>query len=178
MGCQISLLDNISRHSTIRQMRMWGKARYSLRGPKGAEMEWNAAQKQIQSRIKVVTDLNSERSTFRFVKSIDSAIRSGLYGYRDERGFTVSIANGNAIHIPWGLLRECLVQLSSHSGYSGTSFRTQFPKQAQDQQEEPAPIFCGCPFVQKSMENCCNYSSPLIHPSTSARFGEFGIKFR
>lgn len=95
-------------------------------------MEWNGAQQQIQSCIKVGSDLNSARSTFRFVKSTDSVISNRSYGYRGERGFIVSIGRTVTIQIPWSLLRECFTALSTPSGYSGAFFRKQFPKQARD----------------------------------------------
>jgi len=95
-------------------------------------MDWNEAQGKIQTNIKVNTDLNSAHSTYRFVKSVDSVINSKRYGYHDGRGFVVSIGTSNDIKIPWSMLRECFIQLSSSSGYDSVFFNERFPLQAQD----------------------------------------------
>ena len=95
-------------------------------------MDWNEAQDKVQTNIKVSTDLNSANSTYRFVKSVDSVINSKRYGYDGERGFVVAIGKSNDIKIPWRMLRECFIQLSSSSGYDSVFLNEHFPLQAHD----------------------------------------------
>lgn len=93
-------------------------------------MEWSDAKQIIQLKIKEGTNVNSESSTFRFVKSVDSLIESKSYGYRNQTGFVIQIGTNNKINIPWCVLQECFQMLQCADGYSGISFRKRFPLQA------------------------------------------------
>jgi hypothetical protein len=95
-------------------------------------MDWSEAESKIRTMIKVGTDLNTAKSTYRFVKAIDSVTNSERYGYHNERGCVVSIGEFNDIRITWGLLRECFSQFNSPRGYDRVSFTQRFPLQSQD----------------------------------------------
>ena len=95
-------------------------------------MEWNHAQQSIKEALKVGTDLNTPGSQYRFVKKVDVPINSKGYGYNGETGFVVSIgkASSSVVKIPWSMLKASFWQAQSPAGYSGTSFRQLYPKQA------------------------------------------------
>ena len=95
-------------------------------------MDWKHAQRQIRAKVKVSTDVNTPRSSYRIIKSVDSEINSSRYGYRGENGFVVSIGQSSNIDIPWSMLNECFAQLNSRDGYDGKFLRKRFPLQASD----------------------------------------------
>ena len=95
-------------------------------------MDWEDAQDKIKAYIKVDTDLNTPSSSRRVVESVASPIYSKRYGYRNESGFVVPIGQSAKLKIPWSILKKCFSQLNSSEGYSGASFRKQFPLQAKD----------------------------------------------
>jgi hypothetical protein len=95
-------------------------------------MHWKHAQHEISTRVKIGTNVNTPRSTYRFIQSVDSAINSARYEYRGEQGFVVSIGQSSYIDIPWNMLSECFTQLAGPDGYDGKFFRRRFPLQAND----------------------------------------------
>lgn len=95
-------------------------------------MNWDDAEKAIRSSMRIGTDLNSPNSTHRFVKKVDVPIDSQAYGYRNERGYVVTIGSSPSatISIPWSMLKACFLEAQSQEGYSGVTFRRLYPKQA------------------------------------------------
>lgn len=81
-------------------------------------MDWNEAKDKIQTNIQVDTCVNSDKSTYRKVKSVDK-----------EQGFVIFIGKGkySYVKIPWSILEECFRQLSSPSGFNRASFKKAFP---------------------------------------------------
>jgi hypothetical protein len=95
-------------------------------------MDWNEAQTIIRATILPGTNVNTPDSTQRFVLAIDAPMHSSRYGYRDERGVTVSIGRSAKLNVPWTMLKECFAQLSESAGYDGAFFRSRYPLQAKD----------------------------------------------
>ena len=95
-------------------------------------MDWKHAQRQIRTRIRVGTDVNTPRSTYRFIKAVDSDINNQRYGYHAEEGFVVPIGQSTNLRIPWSILSECFVQLNGPNGYDGEFFEKRFPLQDED----------------------------------------------
>jgi hypothetical protein len=95
-------------------------------------MEWWEAQELIEEKIKIGTDLNTDKSTYRVVNSIGNIRDSQRYGYGSEKGFIVQIGKSKRISIPWKMLAKCFLPLSSDKEYDGDYFRRYFPLQATD----------------------------------------------
>jgi len=95
-------------------------------------MNWKEAQRLIKVHVKIGSDLNTQRSNYRFVEGVESPISSARYGYDNETGFVVSIGQSNKIKIPWSMLEECFHQLGSPNGYGNDLFRERFPLQHKD----------------------------------------------
>ena len=95
-------------------------------------MDWSNAQIKIRMSVKPGTDLNTLRSTYRYVLSSDATIQSVRYEYENESGFIVPTGKVKRISIPWSMLKDCFVQLHSPQGYDGEYFRERYPLQAQD----------------------------------------------
>lgn len=95
-------------------------------------MDWPSAQAKIRETIRLNTDLNTTRSTYRRVWSTSATIESTRYGYKSESGLVVSIGKANKVGIPWSMLKECFAQLHNPQGYDGKYFREHYPLQAQD----------------------------------------------
>ncbi len=93
-------------------------------------MDWSQAQAIIIANIKIGSHINTPHSTYRFVRAVDSIISSRSYGYRDERGFIISMGQSVNIKIPWSMLEECFSALNTPDGYDGAFFRKRFPLQA------------------------------------------------
>ena len=95
-------------------------------------MTWSRAKSQIAARIQVGTDLNTVKSSNRFVVNLRNDISSKRYGYNNEDGFGVRIGSTSSISIPFSMLKACYGALSNRTGYDGTFFRANFSKQATD----------------------------------------------
>lgn len=95
-------------------------------------MDWHQAQARIREKIKIGTDVNTPKSSYRFVTAVDSPINSSRYGYYNEYGFIIPIGQSNTVKIPWSMLKECFAALNSLNGYDGTFFKMRFPLQAKD----------------------------------------------
>lgn len=95
-------------------------------------MDWFQAKSKIESLVKIGVDLNTSRSTYRFVKATDTVINSSRYGYKGEKGFVVSIGKSVDIKVPWSILKKCFSAIKSPDGYNGNFFREHFPLQAKD----------------------------------------------
>jgi len=97
-------------------------------------MDWKIAEQKIKKNIKVGTDLNTKRSTRRYVESANAVFDSVRYGYDGEEGFIVRIGtnDGSVVKIPWSMLESCFGALKTKPGYNGDYFRKKFPKQAED----------------------------------------------
>ena len=93
-------------------------------------MDWPNAQAKIRGSVKPGTDLNTLNSTYRYVLSTDATIQNVRYRYKNESGFTVAIGKASRISIPWGMLKDCLVQLHSPQVYDGKYFRERYLFQA------------------------------------------------
>lgn len=97
-------------------------------------MNWETAKQKIKTNIKVGTDLNTKRSSKRFVESANAVFDSARYGYNGEEGFIVRIgtSESSVVKIPWSMLGSCFEASKTKSGYNGDYFRKKFPKQAED----------------------------------------------
>ena len=95
-------------------------------------MNWPKAMKQIKATIRVGTDLNTDRSSYRFVVAVGRLGASARYRYRGDKGFVVQIGTNSVISIPWRMLQLCFAALECGRGYDGTFFRSYFPLQASD----------------------------------------------
>jgi len=95
-------------------------------------MDWDQAKDIIRKKVIVGTDLNTRKSSYRFVISVDSAISSDRYGYSNEIGYRVRIGKSQVIPVPWGMLEKCFRALYSESGYNSRFFCENFPTQADD----------------------------------------------
>jgi hypothetical protein len=95
-------------------------------------MDWDKAQMMIRESIQPGTDLNTDRSNYRYVTSTNAKVHSSRYHYQNEYGFVIAIGRASEIMIPWSMLKECFHQLASPRGYDGDSFRSRFPMQAHD----------------------------------------------
>jgi hypothetical protein len=95
-------------------------------------MDWQQAQAAVRKSILRGTDVNTPRSSFRFVEELEVPLFSKSYGYRGEAGFVVRVgkARSSVVSIPWSMLRSCFEAASSPRGYDGDVFRHLFPKQA------------------------------------------------
>ena len=69
-------------------------------------MDWPEAKKQIEKKIQVGTDVNSERRTLRKILRTNYPCYSLRYGYNGEKGFLVSIGKENNLEIPWSMLEN------------------------------------------------------------------------
>lgn len=96
------------------------------------DMDWPEAKEQIEKKIQVGTDVNSERSTLRKIRTTNYACYSSRYGYNGEKGFLVQIGKKNNLRIPWSMLKNCFIALKSLEGYNGSYFRKKYPLQAKD----------------------------------------------
>jgi len=95
-------------------------------------MEWKEARELIEGKIIEGTDLNTDKSTHRFVTSVGDIRDSKRYQYRSEKGFVVKIGKSDHISIPWKMLEKCFSPISSGKGYDGNYFREFFCKQRKD----------------------------------------------
>ncbi len=95
-------------------------------------MEWDEAKHRITKSVRMETDLNTEKSSYRKIEHIGRLRDSNRYGYSGVSGFEVRIGEDATISIPWTMLRKCFRCLQDPSGYDGSSFRSLFPKQAKD----------------------------------------------
>jgi len=93
-------------------------------------MEWTQARAIIASKIKVGTDVNTARSTYRFVRKTNAAMCR--YGYNNELGFIVPVGKTACVGIPWSMLETCFQGLAGATGYGGSWFRQHFALQAKD----------------------------------------------
>ena len=83
-------------------------------------MEWNKARKMIQSGIKVGTDVNTKKSTYRCVKSIN-----------DQR-IKIPCGKRGMMIIKWKMLEMCFQDLKGNNGFECHSFKKKFPKEAKN----------------------------------------------
>lgn len=90
-------------------------------------MDWSEAKKQIEKKIQVGLDVNSERSTLR--KIIETDHSCNRYNYNGEKGFLVSIGRENNLEIPWSMLENCFRALHSSEGYNTYYFRNKYKRQ-------------------------------------------------
>ena len=95
-------------------------------------MEWSDAQELIEEKIRIGTELNTNKSTYRVVTSVGNIRDSERYGYRSEKGFIVQIGKSTRISVPWKMLEKCFIPLSSGGEYHGIYFRRYFPLQAKN----------------------------------------------
>lgn len=95
-------------------------------------MDWSEAKKQIEKKIQVGTDVNSERSVLKRILRTNYPCYSSRYGYNGEKGFLVSIGRGNNLKIPWSMLENCFRALHSSEGYNTYYFRNEYLLQAKD----------------------------------------------
>jgi hypothetical protein len=77
---------------------------------------WDQAKDLIEKRVKVGTDVNTARSSYRVVES------------RDDNGYRVRIGKNNVIQIPWSMLEDCFAALNSESGYTSRFFARNYPR--------------------------------------------------
>jgi len=92
-------------------------------------MEWQKAKKLIEEKVKENTDINTNKSTYRIVKSIGSIPDNKSYGYCSEKGFIVPIGRNVTISIPWKMLEKCFLPIASGEEYDGHYFSKNFPLQ-------------------------------------------------
>jgi len=95
-------------------------------------MEWTEARERIRRSIRVGSDVNSPRSTYRVVEAVGPLAGNARYGYCSETGFLVRIGKSNVIRIPWQMLEKCFSAVEAGRGYDGRFFREQFPNQTKD----------------------------------------------
>ncbi len=79
-------------------------------------MDWRKAQDRIRDKIKVGTDVNSDQSHHRKVKSVD------------DEGFVVPRSKNQCLRISWDMLEKCFSQLSKPSGFNRAFFKEEFPE--------------------------------------------------
>jgi hypothetical protein len=87
------------------------------------DMNWPEAKEQIEKKIQVGTDVNSERSTLRKIRTTNYSCYSSRYGYNGEKGFLVQIGKKNNLRIPWSILKNCFFALKRLSNNYPTTNR-------------------------------------------------------
>ena len=95
-------------------------------------MNWNEASLLIQNSIHLGDDVNTPKSTFRFVQEIPP-YQCKKYSYQNEVGYKVKIGGTTVVEIPMGML-ETLFNLSVENNrtYNSKIFKKSFPVQAKD----------------------------------------------
>ncbi|QFY43710.1 hypothetical protein F6R98_14635 [Candidatus Methylospira mobilis] len=83
-------------------------------------MDWASAKKLIESEIVQNTDINTNKSEYRIVKSID------------EEVITVQVGELNYIKVTWEMLENCFKPISLGEKYDGNYFREHFPEHAKN----------------------------------------------
>jgi hypothetical protein len=93
-------------------------------------MNWEKARIIIKRKIKVGSDVNSPKSTYRKISAVNKSCYK--YNYLGDLGFIVPIGVGVDIQIPFSMLKKCFEALKSNNGYDGKYFRKYFSQQASD----------------------------------------------
>jgi len=81
-------------------------------------VEWSEAREIIQKNITEGMDINTKRSSFRKVITVQ------------EEGFIVQIGEKNKIKVPWSMLEKCFHSLKDDGGYNSEVFKRYFPTPA------------------------------------------------
>ena len=79
-------------------------------------MKWEEAKTEIQNNVNVRDNLNTKRSTYRFVRAVPPP------------HFRVQIGQKSYINIPWDMLEKCWRELSRTRTYDCKVFEKYYPK--------------------------------------------------
>jgi len=82
-------------------------------------MEWEEARAEIHNNIKVGVDLNTTRSTYRFVRTVPPPYFRVQIGANKKR---------DIVNIPWSMLEECWRELNETDRYDCKVFEKYYPK--------------------------------------------------
>jgi len=95
-------------------------------------MNWAEASILIKNTIQKGDDVNSQKSTFRFVDQVPP-FHCKRYDYKNEEGYKVRIGAKQLIEIPISMLeRVFYLALENNRIYNNKVFADAFPKQVKD----------------------------------------------
>ena len=95
-------------------------------------MNWAEASILIKNTIQKGDDVNSQKSTFRFVDQVPP-FQCKRYDYKNEEGYKVRIGVKHLIEIPISMLETTFNQaLANNRTYNNKVFADAFPKQAKN----------------------------------------------
>jgi len=83
-------------------------------------VNWIEAKKLIRDRVKPGTDLNTPKSSYRFVQDIS------------DQGIAVLIGKTSIITISWDMLANCYQEMCRPTGYNRAVFKSLYPKKCRN----------------------------------------------